>query len=497
MSRLLVLESAIVITAAVVPAWNLTRWGMAQWAALAASRYQVVDYSVTTGTLAYLAVVSAAAGVLLSVAPVARVLQLSAGGALQGEARGATHARGTRRLVTTLVSGQMALAIVLLAGAGVLIRSFTNIVGADTGVRSPESVLVGLVRLPSATYPTSQSRLAFFDRVQLRLQTVAGVERASMSGGLPVKFPGALRQLEVDAQSAAGQGPVALPVTTTTPGYFDVVGASVIAGRDFTADDRETTQAVAIVNQRFAAQRWPGQSPLGRRLRTVDRDGAGPWRVVVGVVSNIMGADPLRQQFKPLVYVPLTQEPPERSAFFLVRTDGQADRIAAEVRTELQTLDSDVTLDYFDTLEGTFAFDRDFMDAEHSELGKYSKAAPVFAVVALLLAATGLVAVVANSVAQRTREIGIRMAIGAAPRDILRMILTEGLRPVGTGLAAGLAASVAVNRVLESQLVGVSPSDPLVMVTAPAILLITALVAFRIPVQRALGVDPAVALRHE
>jgi putative ABC transport system permease protein len=137
------------------------------------------------------------------------------------------------------------------------------------------------------------------------------------------------------------------------------------------------------------------------------------------------------------------------------------------------------------------------MDAEHSELGKYSTAAPVFAVVALLLAATGLVAVVANSVAQRTREIGIRMAIGAAPRDILRMILTEGLRPVGTGLAAGLAASVAVNRVLESQLVGVSPSDPLVMVTAPAILLITALVAFRIPVQRALGVDPAVALRHE
>jgi predicted permease len=496
MIRQIAVESAMVACAAAVPAWSLTRWSVAQWAALAQSRYQVVDYSVTTGTLAYLVGVTVAAGALMSLAPVVQVLRLSASGT--GDARGVTHGRGTRRLVTAMVSGQMALGVVLLAGAGVLVRSFANIVGADTGVRSPESVLVGRLRLPSATYPTPQSRLAFLDRVQVRLRSVTGIDRPSLSGGLPVKFPGGLRQLEVESRPAApGDGPAVVSVTTTAPDYFHVVGANVIAGRDFTADDRASTTPVAIVNERFAALHWPGRSPIGRRLRTVDREGPGPWRAVVGVVSNIMSADPLRQQFKPLVYLPLQQEPPARAAFFLARTDGAPDRVAAAVRAELQGLDADVTLEHFDTLQGTFGFDRDFMDAEHSELGKYSKAAPVFAVVALLLAATGLVGVITHSVAQRTREIGVRIAIGAAPRDIQRMILVEGLRPVALGLAAGVSAALAVNRVFQSQLVGVSPSDPLVMIAAPAVLMVTALVACRIPVRRALGVDPGVALRHE
>ena len=203
MIRQMLLEGAIVAGLATVPAWYLTRWSVAQWAALAESLYQAVDYSVTTGTLAYLAAASAASGALLSIAPVVRVLHLSVRGTLKGDGRGVTHGRRTRQLLTALVSGQMALALVLLAGAGVLVRSFANIVGAETGVRSPESVLVGRLRLPSATYPTPQSRLAFFDRVQERLRTVAGVERTSVSGGLPVKFSGGLRQLEVEGDAPA------------------------------------------------------------------------------------------------------------------------------------------------------------------------------------------------------------------------------------------------------------------------------------------------------
>jgi ABC-type antimicrobial peptide transport system permease subunit len=156
-----------------------------------------------------------------------------------------------------------------------------------------------------------------------------------------------------------------------------------------------------------------------------------------------------------------------------------------------------VELDYFSTLERTFAFDRDFMDAEHSELGKYSRVAPVFAGVALLLAAAGLVAVVAHSVAQRTREIGVRVAIGAAPRDIRRMVAAEGLRPVTFGVALGVAAATAINRVFASQLVGVAPDDPTVLGAAAAMLLVTALAACRIPIRRALRIDPSIALRHE
>ena len=149
------------------------------------------------------------------------------------------------------------------------------------------------------------------------------------------------------------------------------------------------------------------------------------------------------------------------------------------------------------TLDAGLAFERDFMDAQHSELGKYSTVAPVFAAIALLLAATGLVAVIAHSVGQRTKEIGVRMAIGAAARDIGRLILREGMRPVGLGLAIGLVASLAVNRLLQSQLVGVGPYDPVTMIGAPLLLIVVALLACRIPARRAMRIDPVVALRHE
>jgi ABC-type antimicrobial peptide transport system permease subunit len=193
----------------------------------------------------------------------------------------------------------------------------------------------------------------------------------------------------------------------------------------------------------------------------------------------------------------MQQEPPARAAFFLARTAGPADRLAGVVQAELRALDADVGLDYFDTLRGTFAFDRDFMDADHSELAKYSTATPVFALVALLLATIGLVAVIVHSVAQRTREIGVRMAIGAAPRHIRQMVLREGLRPVVAGLAVGLIVAFGVNLVIQSQLVGVSPSDPLVMAAASLVVWVAALAACRIPTRRALRVDPAIALRHE
>jgi putative ABC transport system permease protein len=210
-----------------------------------------------------------------------------------------------------------------------------------------------------------------------------------------------------------------------------------------------------------------------------------------------MDADPLRQQFKSLVYLPMRQEPLPRTAFFLTRTSGLAAPMAHNVRNALHALDANVELDYFGTLERTFAFDRDFMDAEHSELGKYSRVAPVFAGVALLLAAAGLVAVISHSVAQRTREIGVRVAIGALPRNIRRMVAAEGLRPVSVGVAFGIAAAAAINRLFASQLVGVTPDDPTVLGAVAVLLLVTAFLACRIPIRRALRVDPSTALRHE
>jgi ABC-type antimicrobial peptide transport system permease subunit len=163
----------------------------------------------------------------------------------------------------------------------------------------------------------------------------------------------------------------------------------------------------------------------------------------------------------------------------------------------VQKLDPDVLLEEFATLKDRFAFERDYMDPEHSELGKHATVAPVFALIALLLAAIGLYAVIAHSVTQRTREIGVRIAIGAAGRDIWRLILREGMAPVGAGLCLGLTASLGVNRLLQSQLVGVSPYDPRTLIVALVVLVVVALLGCQIPARRAMGLDPAVALRHD
>jgi putative ABC transport system permease protein len=219
---------------------------------------------------------------------------------------------------------------------------------------------------------------------------------------------------------------------------------------------------------------------------------------VVGIVPNVMQGDPLRQQFKPLVYLPFAQEPVAAPAFyFLVRSARPLEHVAPGVQAALQRLDGDVGLERFGSLQASVAFDRDFMDAEHSELGKHAKVAPIFAAVALLLAGLGLAAVMAHSVSQRTTEIGVRMAIGAAARDIRRLVLHEGLRPVLTGLAVGLVAALAVNRMLRSQLVGVSPDDPATLAVTSIVLLTVAVVACLLPSRRAMRVDPVVALRHE
>jgi putative ABC transport system permease protein len=265
----------------------------------------------------------------------------------------------------------------------------------------------------------------------------------------------------------------------------------------FGRGDTATAPPVAIVNQSFAEKYWPGEGAIGKRLRSIDRHIAGEWRTVVGVVPNIMQNDPLRQTFRPLVYVPFEQEPRPLAAFFLARTHGPPQQLAPTMRGVVQGIDPQVGLERFSTLSASFAFERDFMDAEHSELGKYATVGPIFAIIALVLGTIGLVAVIAHSVSQRTQEIGVRMAIGAAARDISQMIVREAMTPVSAGVAIGLAAALAVNRVMHSQLVGVSPYDPLTIIGAPLVLIVVALAACHMPARRATRVDPVVALRHE
>lgn len=499
MIRQILLEGLALATVAGALGWWITQWVVRTWAAATASQYQILDYRVDSGTLAYLVAISSMAAIIFSLAPIAKVVRLGVDGGLRGDSGGASHritsSPGDKHLGAILVAGQMALAIVLLSGAGVLVRSFMTLVGAETGVRDPEHVLMGSLGLPSDKYPTPTARVAYVDRLEAQLRSVPGIESASVTSRIPVLGVSS-QTFEIEGRPSAPDGGEPVPFLAAGPDYFRVLGASAMSGREFNDADRIGALPVAIVNQSFADRFFPGEQAVGKRLRA--RDGKQPraWRTVVGVVANIMQGDPTRQHFKPLVYVPFLQEPPAR-ALFLLRTGMPLNQVAGAVRAEVRKLDPDLILEDFQTLKAGFAFNGDNMDVEHMELGKDAAVAPVFALMALLLAAIGLYAVIAHSVSQRTKEIGVRMAIGATAGNIRRMILRDGMAPAAIGMMLGLAGSLAVNRVLQSQLVGVSPYDPVTMTGAPLALLFVALLACQIPAARAVKVDPAVALRHD
>lgn len=494
MIRQVLMESGTIAAVAGTAGWWIAKWCVHEWDVMTFSMYQVLDYTVDFRTFLYLAAVTLGAAILFSLTPVARVMQIGMNGVLKGDAQGVTQGLRGKWFAAGLIAGQMALAIVLLSGAGVLVRSLASIVTANTGTHDPEHVLVGSVRLPSDKYPNAEARSSYYERLETRLRTIPGIEDATLAGNLPV-YSQNQQTFEIEGKPVAPDGGAPVGFFAIGSNYFGVVSAGAISGREFNDGDRQGSLPVALVNQSFAARYLPGENPIGKHLRSTARNRANDWLTVVGVVPNIMQDDPVRQQFKPLVYVPLRQRPPAR-AYFLVRTRNTT-ALASAIRAEVQKINSDVPLEELMTLKEHMAFDRDSMDALHSELEKHATVAPIFAVIALLLAAIGLYAAIAHSVGRRTREIGVRMAIGATVKDIGRMIFGEGMLPAAAGTILGLAASLGVNRVLQSQLVGVSPYDPATMASAPVILGLVALLACGTPARRAMNVDPAIALRHD
>ncbi len=487
-------ESFLLAAAGGLLAGWISAWGIHLWKVVIEAPYQARDYSVSAATVAYVVAVTLIAAVVITLVPVSRMWKLDVNGALKGEARGGTMNLQAKHLSAALVTGQMALAIVLLSGAGVLAHSLWNVLTADVGVREPQSVLMGKITLPSGKYPTLESRTAYFDAVNTRLASMPGISSAAIANGQPVAdFEPRRVDFEGKESSLA-----AIPTFSLGPGYFSTVGARVFAGRDFTSGDRMGGEPVAIVNQRFVDTYFPGQSAIGKRIRMYAKRELVPseWRTIVGVVSNVMQNDVLRQNFRPVVYLPFAQEP-WNSAWFFARVPDVSDGIAAVVRAEVQRVDPGLEIAEFKTLEDGLGYWSPQNMTSYRNLAKFASVAPIVAIIALLLAAAGLYAVVARSVGQRTKEIGVRMALGAGTPEIRRLVLREGMAPVVFGVSVGLIAALAVNRVLQSQLVGVSPYDVVTFTMGPLVLALVALLGCLFPLRQAVRVDPAVALRHD
>ena len=498
--RQLLIESMMLSCLGGAAGWWIAKWGVRMYSvAVTGSSISdsiggnwfdhVLDYTLDYRVFAYLVAICIATGILFGLAPAARLSKLDANTALKEGARGASGGRHGRRLSVMLVVGEMALAMILLAGAGVMIRSFLNIYSADIGVKT-DHVLAALFSVPKDRYPGSLAQSAFYDRLQSRLAALPGVESVTIANAIPTNGARRVPYELAGADPVERQSRPTIPVLAAGPGYFRTFGTTVLEGRDFNASDGVSGVPAVIVNQRFARQYWPGEDPIGKRLRLFDGGTPDAWLTVIGVAPDIVQNDFTRQQIDPLIYLPFRQKP-SASMWVLARTRVAPAGLVNDFRREIQAIDPDLP-----TGLGPFPLD-EYLAWNYQYRGISGALFLTLAGIALLLASIGLYAVVAHSVGERTQEIGIRMAVGATTRDILRLILTQGLLPLEIGLLVGLAGSLAVNRLLKSTLVHVSPFDPLTFALASSILVVSATLGCWIPARRAMNVDPVVALRHE
>jgi putative ABC transport system permease protein len=490
--RQLLIESVLLSGIGGFFGWWIAKWGVRTYALAMAQKasWLIVDYSMDHRVLGYLIAISTGTGLVFGMAPALRLSRLDVNVALKDGGRGATAGGRGKHLSSVLVIGEMALAVVLLAGAGVMIRSFLKVHNATLGINMA-NVLTGSVALPANQYSGADAQISFFERLTTHLEGIPGVESVAIADATP-QF-GARRlgyEVEGDPDTASqdARRRPSLHVVVVSPKYFHTLQATMLAGRDFNDHDSASEMPLAIVNQRFADKFWPGEDPLGKRLRLFDGNTQPAWRTVVGVVSNINQSDETRQQFDPLIYLPYRQKP-FGVMWIFARTSIPPDHLATAFRRELQTLDRDLPLYGPITLEKRLEV---FSDRKF-----YGALFVIFAAIALLLASIGLYTVIAHSVSQRTQEIGIRIAIGATARDIRRLVLLQGMLPLAVGLTIGLAASFAVNRLLKSQLVQVSPADPVTLIVASGVLILAATLGCMLPVRRAMRVDPVIVLRHE
>jgi len=445
------------------------------------------DVAINGPVLAFTLLLALATGIVFGLAPAFAASSPDLNQSLKEGGRGSSEGAGRHRLRSALVISEFALALALLAGAGLMIRTLVDLGKVDLGF-NPENVLTFRVPLLGPRYEDQRRQQEFLTRLLERLKTIPGVQWASVARGLPVGgWDGWGFVTEDNPTPPPNQIPDA-NYQVVGPEYFRSVGIPLHAGRFFNDQDTAGSMRVAIVNQEWARQEWPGQNPIGKRLK-VDMAGR-PWLTVVGVVGNVRPDWP-DPHFLPEVYLPYTQPPWDITPReFVVRTASNPAGVAAAVRNEVESLDKGQPVSDVRTLDEAVAesvADRRFVMLLFG----------AFAALALVLAAVGIYGVVAYSVEQRTREVGIRMALGAKTTDVLRMVVGRGLVLSLAGVGVGLGGALALTRFLSNMLYGVRATDPVTFAGVSLLLAAVALLGSYIPARRATKIDPMVALRHE
>jgi predicted permease len=436
----------------------------------------------------FTAAASALSALLFGLAPGWQIARIQPFEILKGSGRSGMSGRGRQRLRSILVVAETALALLLLLGAGLFLRSLARLEVVNPGFQ-PRSVMTAILTVPESRYPKDDQRIPFYRTVTERLAAVPGVTTAAM--GFPLPFSGGESSASfsiLEKPTAPGDPGPHGDVRVVSPDYFKTLGIPVKQGRVFTEQDRVGTQRFAVIDENLARQYWPGANPIGQHIRG-SWASAGQWTTIVGVVGHIHHSSLSADTGKGVYYYSMWQASAPIT-MIAVKTGADPARFASAIRAAVAAVDPSEPVHDLKTMQ-------DLVENSLAPRRFVVRLLTFFAAAALLLAALGLYGVIGYSVAQRTQEIGVRMALGAPSASVLGMVIGQGVKLAVAGTVIGFAASAALAGWLRTQLFGIGMYDPLTLALTATVLIGAAVLASYIPARRAVRIDPVQALRWE
>jgi predicted permease len=487
-ARQLLTESVMLALAGGVVGLLLAVWGIEALVRLGpANLPRLKDVGVDYYVLGFTLGLSVLTGLLFGLAPALQTTKVDLNETLKEGGRSGTDAGRRNRVRRLLVVSEMALALMLLVSGGLMIRSFLGLLSIEPGF-NPKQVMTMTVSLAGSEHNTPEKRAAFFNELMSRVEALPGVQSTSAINHLPLggdiwnlgfTIEGRPAPLPGESQSAVYR--------VVRPKYFQTMGATLLKGRDFTERDTATAPGVVIINEAFARRYFPGEDAVGRRIN-VSNDEMNP-REIVGVIRDAKQND-LTAQANPETYLPHLQAAQGKSMTLVIRSASEPARLAQAVQAQVWAIDKNLPVSEIRTMEDVVS---ESIGGQRFNMIMLS----LFAGVALILAAVGIYGVMSYAVTQRTHEIGIRMALGASARDVLRMVVGQGMVLALVGVGLGLIGAFALSRLMTSLLFNISPTDSMTFIVVSVVLACVALLACYIPARRATRIDPMVALRYE
>ncbi|HSE38328.1 MAG TPA: ABC transporter permease [Blastocatellia bacterium] len=468
----------------------IAMWGVPALTSISASSIpRVEEVSISFKALVFTIIISLATGVLFGAVPALKSSGKQLTENLKEGRRGATGGAMHQRILNLVIAAEVALAVVLLAGAGLMVRSFISINAVAPGL-NPKGVFTIGIGLTEPLYADVQQQARFYDRLTERVNAIHGVESTAGVNRVPLLGFNSSTSFTFQGRPVQQGNEPTADCRIATPNYFRTMGIPLLEGREFTERDLKDAPEVVVINKAMVEQFLPGEDPIGKRLQIYPNPPR--WREVVGVVGDVklLGLD---ADINPAIYVPLPQNPypaAMRNSFLAVRTTEDASKVAAAIRSEMKNVDSGVPVANVRLLEDIVA---DSVAPQRLIMWLLV----LFAGLAALLAAVGIYGVTVYSVTERTHEIGVRMALGAGATDMLRMVLFDGAKVTAAGVIVGLAAAFALTRLISTLLYKVSAADPITFAGISMLIVCVSLLANYIPARKASRVDPMVALRYD